>query len=75
MKKFIIKVTGDIVGTKYVVNGTDLYCELSPEVKDAKMFDSVNAAKEFMSKYAVNEDTVVEYKEIICLDLLNKEDK
>ena len=77
MKKFIITVKGYALdGTiRYVTGGTDYYCELSPYLNQAKQFESIEAAQAFMSNYSVGDNAIVEYKEITCIDVLNKEEK
>ena len=77
MKKFIISVKGYALdGTiRYVMDTDSVCCKLTAELNDAKMFNSLAAAQAFMSNYSVGDTAIVEYNEVTCIVLLNKEDK
>lgn len=76
MKKIIVSVDNySPNGKRYVSCGTDLYCQLTAELNDAKMFNDEKEAQDFMSKYSLPEGAIVDYVEVTCLVLLNKEDK
>lgn len=75
MKKFIIQIEGYALdGTiRYVADSDSVCCKLTADLEDAKMFKSLEAAQSFMSNYSVGDNAIVDYKEVTCLVLLNKE--
>ena len=76
MKKIIISVDNYSISGRRYVSGSDLVCaHISGDIKDAQMFESKEAAQEFMKGYSLPEEAIVTYHEVTCLDLKNKEDK
>ena len=77
MKKFIISIDGyGLDGeVRYVAGLDSVCCKLTTDLNQAKMFDTIEEAKTLMDMFDIGDTATIEYKEVTCLILLNKEEE